>query len=145
MSPGSTLTRHRSNGRAGRLRRRPAGAVWPGTGDAMQVDTRDDDRRPAVVTSGILHQVSAWCAAVARVLSPREPLLFEAAPRHVLDTWVMRTFTQHPREDRFEAHELAEELQRHGLHGPAGVSRHLGGPLCARSAVLGPAGSVVQR
>ena len=138
------MTRHNSNGRAGRLRRRPAGAVWPGTGDAMQVDTRDDSC-PAVVTSGILHRVTASRAAVARVLSAGEPPLFEAAPRHVLDTWVMRAFTEHPREDRFDAHELAEELQRLGLHGLAGVSRHLGGPLCVGSAVLGPAGSVVQR
>ena len=35
----------------------------------------------------------------------------------MLDTWVFRTFTVHPRENRFEAEEFAAELAHHGLHG----------------------------
>ena len=54
---------------------------------------------------------------IARVLRPGGLLLFEEIPRHMLDTWVFRTFTVHPRENRFEADEFAAELARHGLHG----------------------------
>jgi hypothetical protein len=43
--------------------------------------------------------------------------LFEELPRHVLDMWATRTFTVHPRENRFDADEFAAELARRGLPG----------------------------
>ena len=47
----------------------------------------------------------------------------------MLDTWVARTFTVHPRENRFEADEFAAELGRHGLHAIAGIEERYGGAL----------------
>jgi ubiquinone/menaquinone biosynthesis C-methylase UbiE len=117
------------------------------TGDATHIDGRDQSF-DAVAVFGTLHHVPQWRTAVAeiaRVLRPGGRLLFEEVPRQVLDTWVMRTFTEHPRDDRFEAEELTEELQRHGLHGTAGVRRHVGGLVFVGSAVRTPAGSVPRR
>lgn len=47
----------------------------------------------------------------------------------MLDTWAFRTFTVHPRENRFESDEFAAELARHGLHGTARIEHHLRGLL----------------
>ena len=58
--------------------------------------------------------MAAWFYAVLR---RGGLLLFEEVPRHMLATWAFRTFTVHPRENRFEADEFATELARHGLHG----------------------------
>jgi 2-polyprenyl-3-methyl-5-hydroxy-6-metoxy-1,4-benzoquinol methylase len=83
-----------------------------------------------VVDFGIIHHVPNWQQAVgeiARVLRPGGLVLFEEVPRHVLDTWGFRTFTVHPRENRFEAPEFAAELARHGLHGTGQIERHLSG------------------
>ncbi|BBU22443.1 class I SAM-dependent methyltransferase [Mycobacterium xenopi] len=83
-----------------------------------------------VVDFGIIHHVPDWpqaIAEIARVLGPGGLLLFEEVPRHILDTWVFRTFTAHPRENRFEAEEFAAELARHGLHGTGRIERHYAG------------------
>ena len=83
-----------------------------------------------VVDFGIIHHVPDWQQAlveVARVLRPGGLLLFEEVPRRMLDTWAFRTFTVHPRENRFEADEFAGELARNGLHGTGRIENHLGG------------------
>jgi 2-polyprenyl-3-methyl-5-hydroxy-6-metoxy-1,4-benzoquinol methylase len=85
-----------------------------------------------VVDFGIIHHVPDWQASIGeivRVLRPGGLLLFEEIPRHMLDTWVFRTFTVHPRENRFEADEFAAELARHGLHGTGRIEPHFGGAL----------------
>jgi ubiquinone/menaquinone biosynthesis C-methylase UbiE len=104
---------------------------------ALSVGDVCDIQQPAasydtVVNFGIIHHVPNWqqaIAEIARVLRRGGLLLFEEVPRHILDTWAFRTFTVHPRENRFEADEFAAELARHGLHGNASVERHLGGLL----------------
>jgi ubiquinone/menaquinone biosynthesis C-methylase UbiE len=71
-----------------------------------------------VVDFGIIHHVPNWqesIGEIARVLRPGGLLLFEEIPRHMLDTWAFRTFTVHPRENRFEAEEFAAELARYGV------------------------------
>ncbi|MGH3676001.1 MAG: class I SAM-dependent methyltransferase [Mycobacterium sp.] len=83
-----------------------------------------------VVDFGIIHHVPDWQQAIseiARVLRPGGLVLFEEIPRHVLDTWAFRTFTVHPRENRFDAEEFGAELARHGLHGSGRIEHHFGG------------------
>jgi ubiquinone/menaquinone biosynthesis C-methylase UbiE len=73
-------------------------------------------------------------AEIARVLQQGGLMLFEEIPRHMLDTWVFRTFTVHPRENRFEADEFAAEPARHGLHGAGRIQPHFGGALLVGAA-----------
>lgn len=109
-----------------RLHDRP---VTLSVGDACDIH-QPAASHDTVVDFGIIHHVPHWqqaIAEIARVLRPGGLLLFEEVPRHLLDTWAFRTFTVHPRENRFEADEFASELADHGLHGTARIEHHLGG------------------
>jgi ubiquinone/menaquinone biosynthesis C-methylase UbiE len=111
-----------------RLRQRQETAAVA-VGDALSIPA-GNQTFDAVADFGILHHVPDWRQAVAdiaRVLRPGGLLLFEEVPRGVLDTWLFRTVTDHPRQDRFEAAEFVEELSRHGLHGQRQVRHRLGG------------------
>jgi SAM-dependent methyltransferase len=120
-----------------RLRGRSPRSFALGTGDAASIEAASGSF-DAVVDFGILHHVPRWRDAVAeigRVLRPGGRLLFEQVPRHVLDTWAFRTFTEHPRADRFEAAEFTAELARVGLHGSGQLRTHVGGMVFVGSAV----------
>jgi ubiquinone/menaquinone biosynthesis C-methylase UbiE len=111
-----------------RLHDRP---VSLSVGDACEIK-QPTASQDTVMDFGIIHHVPQWQQAIAeitRVLRPGGQLLFEEVPRHMLETWAFRTFTVHPRENRFDAEEFATELARHGLHGTARIERHLGGVL----------------
>lgn len=111
-----------------RLHNRP---VSLSVGDACEIE-QPAASKDAVIDFGIIRHVPEWqqaIAEIARVLRPGGQLLFEEVPRKMLDTWAFRTFTVHPRENRFDADEFAAQLARHGLHGTARIERHLGGML----------------
>jgi ubiquinone/menaquinone biosynthesis C-methylase UbiE len=76
---------------------------------AARVTAFDVDESMVELAQRRLHArpVSLSVGEIARVLRPGGLLLFEEIPRHMLDTWVFRTLTVHPRENRFEAEEFA--------------------------------------
>lgn len=109
-----------------RLHGRP---VSLSVGDACEI-AQPADTVDTVVDFGIIHHVPDWqqaVAEIARVLRPGGLLLFEEVPRRILDSWAFRTFTVHPRENRFEPDEFAVELARNGLHGTGQIEKYLGG------------------
>ena len=100
-----------------RLAPRPSSQVTTTVGDAVDLPVADGSV-DAIVDFGAIHHVPAWRDALAdarRTLRPGGLLLFEEIPRHTLDTWIMRTVTDHPREDRFEPEEFTEELRHLGF------------------------------
>jgi ubiquinone/menaquinone biosynthesis C-methylase UbiE len=119
-----------------RLHRRGRDAVSLSVGDACEIQQPSASIDTAV-EFGVIHHVPDWRTAVdeiARVLRPGGLLLFEDVPRHTLDTWLFRTFTVHPRDDRFEAGEFADELANHGLRITAPPEQHFGGHAFAGAA-----------
>lgn len=111
-----------------RLDRRP---VSLSVGDVCEI-AQPAGSIDTVVDFGIIHHVPDWqqaVAEIARVLAPDGLLLFQETPRRTLDRWVCRTFTVHPRENRFEADEFSAALDRHGLHATAPTEEHLAGML----------------
>lgn len=116
-----------------------ASVVSVSVGDACEIEqaTASVD---AVVEFGVIHHVPDWqrsVAEIARVLRPGGLLLFEDVPRHTLDTWLFRTFTVHPRKNRFESTEFAEELARQGLIPAAAPEPHFAGYAFAGAARKG--------
>lgn len=112
-----------------RLHARPG--ISLAVGDACEIE-QPSGMIDAVVEFGVIHHVPDWrraVAEIARVLRPGGLLLFEDVPRHTLNTWVFRTFTEHPREDRFEADEFVDELGAHGLRATTNPVPRFGGNL----------------
>ncbi len=111
-----------------RLSRRPAGQVRLWVGDATAIPC-PDAAYDAVFDFGTVHHVPDWRKAVrevARVLRPGGRFYFHEITREALDTWAYRTFTDHPREGRFDAREFVEEIARCGMAASAWRTRFFG-------------------
>jgi ubiquinone/menaquinone biosynthesis C-methylase UbiE len=77
-----------------------------------------DESFDAVFDFGMLHHVPSWQSAVAeirRVLKPSGRLFFEEVTRDALNSWLYRTFLEHPTENRFSEAEFLAELGAHGI------------------------------
>jgi ubiquinone/menaquinone biosynthesis C-methylase UbiE len=119
-----------------RLHTRAGAPVTLSVGDACEIE-QPAASIDAAVEFGVIHHVPEWRVALAeisRVLRPGGLLLFEDVPRHTLDTWLFRTFTVHPRDDRFEADEFADELSRLGLSPITAPEQHFAGHAFAGAA-----------
>jgi ubiquinone/menaquinone biosynthesis C-methylase UbiE len=119
-----------------RLGARAGAPVTLSEGDACEIHQPTASFDTAV-EFGVIHHVPQWRVAIveiSRVLRPGGLFLFEDVPRHTLDTWLFRTFTVHPRDDRFEADEFADELARAGLEPTAAPERHFAGHAFAGAA-----------
>ena len=105
-----------------RSRARLAEKAWAGrlcleVGDVAAMPFADASF-DLVVDFGIIHHVPAWQQAVgeiSRVLRPGGQFLFEEIPKNVLDSVLARTFTRHPRENRFDQGDFRAECERQGL------------------------------
>ncbi len=116
-----------------RLHGRPASLS---VGDVCEIN-EPDNALDTVVDFGIIHHVPDWQHAVAeisRVLRPGGLVLFEEVSRWLFDSWPLRAFTDHSRENRFEADEFADELARHRLHGKGRFEPRFGGGICVGAA-----------
>ena len=88
-------------------KRRHRRAVSLSLGDVCDIQ-QPGANHDTVVDFGIIHHVPQWQQAIAvitRVLRPGGQLLFEEAPRYMLDIWASRTFTVQLGENRCEADE----------------------------------------
>ena len=77
----------------------------------------------AVFDFGMLHHVPVWqhgVGEIRRVLKPGGRFFFEEVTRQALETWLYRTFLEHPAENRFSEADFTQELvhQRFHLTGP---------------------------
>lgn len=109
-------------------------------GDMCSLDF-PDAAFDAAVTFGAVHHVPDWRRAVAelaRVLRPGGRYYFLEVPRRVLGTWLFRTFTDHPRSDRFEPAEFVAELASRGLRLVAGPHSRAAGLVFVGVAMKSP-------
>ena len=70
----------------------------------------------AVFDFGMLHHVPVWQQGVSeirRVLKPGGRFFFEEVTRKALESWLYRTFLEHPTENRFSEGDFIEELTNH--------------------------------
>lgn len=89
--------------------------LWVGSATEIPVADASYD---AVFDFGIVHHIPAWREAigeVARVLRPGGQFFFEEVLKNALDRWSYRTFTDHPREDRFGSADIVGELAKRGI------------------------------
>ena len=104
------------------LARRRLASYEPGrvrfwVGDATAIEAADETY-DAVFDFGIIHHVPHWRTAVAeirRVLRPGGRFFFEEVTNQALNRWAYRTFLDHPKIDRFSAHDFITELERQGI------------------------------
>ena len=111
-------------------RRRHRRAVSLSLGDVCDIQ-QPGASHDTVVDFGIIHHVPQWqqaIAVIARVLRPGGQLLFEEAPRYMLDIWASRTFTVQPGENRCEADESPPNSPVTAFTAPR-IEQRLGGLL----------------
>jgi ubiquinone/menaquinone biosynthesis C-methylase UbiE len=86
-------------------------------GDASAIPFADESF-DLVLDFGVIHHVPDWRQAIReihRVLSPGGQFVFEDIPGHKLYSWHYRTFTDYPRENRFELSDFRDECEAAGF------------------------------
>lgn len=86
-------------------------------GDVTRLDAPDESF-DAVFDFAILHHVPVWQDAVGeirRVLRPGGRFFFMEVTSVALNRWFYRTFLEHPRENRFSAHEFVAGIEERGI------------------------------
>jgi len=76
----------------------------------------------AVFDFGMLHHVPVWqhgVGEIRRVLKPGCRFFFEEVTRKALESWLYRTFLEHPTENRFSEVDFIEELTRQQFNLPS--------------------------
>jgi len=95
----------------------------------------------AVFDFGMLHHVPVWqqgIAEIRRVLKPGGRFFFEEVTREALDSWLYRTFLEHPTTNRFSESDFIEELANHCFD-LTGAPRHtFFGDIFIGAAILSP-------
>ena len=115
-----------------RLAKYPSDRVQLKVGDAASIDFPDASF-DAVFDFGIIHHVPNWQASIReirRVLKSDGIFYFEEVPKKALEKWLYRTFLEHPKENRFESFDFAEELKRNGF-AVSGIENLLGSDVFA--------------
>ncbi len=95
----------------------PLDCVRLNVGDASAIP-HQDATFDAVFDFGAIHHIPDWRAAVRevrRVLRPGGQFYFMEVTKQCLNRWIVRTFLDHPRTDRFSAEEFIAELEHQGM------------------------------
>lgn len=100
----------------------------------------------AVFDFGMLHHVPMWqhgVGEIRRVLKPGGRFFFEEVTRKALETWLYRTFLEHPLENRFSQADFIEELERQQFNLTGAPRQTFFGDIFIGAARLSVAGSKV--
>lgn len=95
-----------------RLATRFSGRFTLGVG-SVETLPFEDATFDAVFDFGMLHHVPVWqqgISEIRRVLKPGGRLFYEEVTRKALESWLYRTFLEHPSENRFSEADFTNEL-----------------------------------
>ncbi len=112
-----------------RLARYPSERLKLDVGDVTAIKA-DDQQFDAVFDFNVIHHVPSWQSAigeVSRVIKPGGRFFFVDMDSQFLDRWVVRTFTDHPKDNRFSSSDFVAELDGKGFVVEKGLVKRMFG------------------